>query len=283
MEIRQTLEALKQQEQQQVIQMERAMQGLSAFLTRRSETLVALLEQVETQKQTQETLSRDMDRVRASEERRRAELQDMFQQLDQKIEAMRETLAAQQQLSAENERCRRQITEQEHEIKALRDELTAQRERAEDGADALQEMQTLYRSYRDFRTWCQGQEGRGQRKAILPLASDNFIAYLASCLSENALGQIFAYAEHVVWDPGKTEERTMLDQMIESCITAQFLANRRRLQRQEIRPGAKFDYALYCKQAETPAVCRITRVLLRGVEQYDGTLLKGCKAFVEVE
>ena len=283
MDIKQSLEELRRQEQQQIAKIQDAVTSLSTLLSRQSEALLALYEQVEGQKRVQETLHQEVSRAQESGEKNYQAIHGMLLRLHQGMEELRSSVADQHLLQAENHRCREQIAQREQQLAELEGALAAAQKEAAEAASLPQEYMTLYQSYQAYRTWNETREAAGQPRVFPQIPSDHFLAYLKGCIPDAAISQIFKYAERIVWDPQKKEELARLDRLIDSCILVQFLANRRRLRRQEVRPGDTFDAMFHCKQTQAPAVSRVTRVLLRGVEGDTGALLNDCRTFVEVQ
>ena len=78
---------------------------------------------------------------------------------------------------------------------------------------------TLYQSYQAYRTWNEARDAAGQPRVFPQIPSDHFLAYLKNCIPDITIGQIFKYAERIVWDPQKKEELARLDRLIDSCIS----------------------------------------------------------------
>ena len=283
MDIKQSLEELRRQEQQQIAKIQDAVTSLSTLLSRQSEALLALYEQVEGQKRVQETLHQEVSRAQESGEKNYQAIHGMLLRLHQGMEELRSSVADQHLLQAENHRCREQIAQREQQLAELEGALAAAQKEAAEAASLPQEYMTLYQSYQAYRTWNEARDAAGQPRVFPQIPSDHFLAYLKNCIPDITIGQIFKYAERIVWDPQKKEELARLDRLIDSCILVQLLANQRRLRRQEVRPGDPFDAMFHCKQTQGPPRGEPCHPGNRYTYSDTGALLNNCRTFVEVQ
>ena len=218
-----------------------------------------------------------------------AKLQQVSEAAGSLAEEKRKTAAAEYSLAEEKRKTaaaeysfaeeKRKAAAAEHSLRQMREELEEVRRRlaGQEGKKnvdaATGEAYALYERYSEW-------EGR-KRLNLSRLSNRNFVDFVRSCSSGDRIAYIFGGIGELVQEEKDTEGIALISSIVDFCIR---LANDqgKRLVRQNVKRGDLFSSGIHQKKKGSQSTGYVDRVLFQGVKDDNGSVLNGCRAFVEI-